>query len=140
MMSTKELYDIDPVELSQMSYKSALMLKLSQAKSRLNELYELKPWYEFSNDEYRLSVKLLEAIEFNKFLLEEVMYVYNLEGKSLNELKALKELIETHPELTVEEKRVNLARINSKLDPSKNVKVALSNFIEGQADLSPEVD
>jgi len=56
------------------------------------------------------------------------MRLYNLNGKSLHELKALKTLVETHNELTVEEKEANLLAINTKIMDKGDALVITSGF------------
>lgn len=41
--------------------------------------------------------------------------MYDLEDKEVEELRELKEMVQTHPSLTFEEKKANLEAINSKL-------------------------
>ena len=41
--------------------------------------------------------------------------MYNLDDKEVEELRELKEMVQTHPSLTFEEKKANIDAINSKL-------------------------
>lgn len=63
--------------------------------------------------------------------------MYNLEGRSVHELQDLRQMVQTHPSLTPEEKEANLKAIEVKLGVScsKN-KELLRQIEEGQADIS----
>lgn len=135
MKTTQQLYGVNPEELANMTYKSALVRKLQGAEHKLDLLLSSKPLYSFTSQDSRGQKDLEEAIKFNKFLLEEIMHLYPLEGKSIHELNELKALVSVHPELTFEEKKANLSRINQKLNPSLSVQNALKNCIEGQSEL-----
>ena len=56
------------------------------------------------------------------------MRMYDLSNKSLHELKALRTLVETSNELTVEEKDANLLAINTKIISKNDALVVTSEF------------
>lgn len=62
--------------------------------------------------------------------------MYNLDGKSVHELQELRQMVQTHPSLTPEEKEANLQAIEVKLGVScsKN-KELLREIAAGQADI-----
>ena len=63
------------------------------------------------------------------------MRMYSLEGKSVNQLKSLKDLVAVNPDLTVEEKEANIKAIEANLDPTRSAKLAYVQFEEGMADV-----
>ena len=67
------------------------------------------------------------------------MRMYNLEDKEIDELQELREIVQTHPCLTFEEKKANIDAINSKLGVmtyNEEQTVAILKDIEdGQGDL-----
>lgn len=68
MKSTKELYDIEPKELIDMTYLDAIRYKIYKAKSLITELQEV---HYMNRDDYRIN-ELIDAIKFNKALLNEL--------------------------------------------------------------------
>ena len=72
MKTTQELYDIDPKTLAEMNYKDALEYKFTKAKEKLNTLFYSKPIAKFTAEDTKSNNDLVEAIAFNKFLLEEL--------------------------------------------------------------------
>lgn len=56
------------------------------------------------------------------------MRLYDLNNKSLHELKTLRTLVETSNELTVEEKDANLLAINTKIISKNDALVITSEF------------
>lgn len=52
------------------------------------------------------------------------MRLYQLENKSISQLKVLKDMTMTHPDLTMEEKEINLKNINELLG-SRDIASAL---------------
>ncbi len=72
MKTTQELYDIDPKVLAEMNYKDALEYKFAKAKDKLNALFYSKPIAKFTDVDTKTNNDLVEAIAFNKFLLNEL--------------------------------------------------------------------
>ncbi|MEA3371430.1 MAG: hypothetical protein U9Q40_08830, partial [Campylobacterota bacterium] len=65
MKTTKELYGIEPEELSSMLYVDAIKYKIFKSKTLITELQEI---HYMDRDDYRIN-ELLKAVEFNKQLL-----------------------------------------------------------------------
>jgi len=72
--SSKYLYNVKPCHFSNLTYKGALREKIRLGKLLLRELNEKSfnlSGSEYMNNEVRL-LKVADAIEFNKFLLNEL--------------------------------------------------------------------
>ena len=71
--STQELYDLDPKELAEMTYKDALEAQLKGAKNKLNNLVNrsisLSHWTDEDHVNY---IKYSKAVEWCKAKLEEI--------------------------------------------------------------------
>ena len=68
-----------------------------------------------------------------------MLRMYDIEEKEVEELRELKEIVQTHPSLTFEEKKANLEAINSKLgimtyNEAQRLAI-LKEIQEGEADL-----
>ena len=65
--------------------------------------------------------------------------MYNLEDKEVEELRELKEMVQTHPCLTFEEKKANIDAINSKLGVmtynEEQTMAILKDIDDGMADI-----
>ena len=74
MKSSKYLYSVKPCHFSNLTYKGALKEKVRLGRILLKELNEISfslSGSEYMNNEVRL-LKVSDAIEFNKFLLNEL--------------------------------------------------------------------
>jgi len=72
--SSKYLYNIEPCHFSNLTYKGALKEKIRLGRILLKELNEISfslSGSRYTNNEVRL-LKVADAIEFNKFLLDEL--------------------------------------------------------------------
>ena len=65
--------------------------------------------------------------------------MYNLDDKEVEELRELKEMVQTHPSLTFEEKKANIDAINSKLGVmtynEEQTMAILKDIDDGMADI-----
>jgi len=74
MKSSEYLYSVKPCRFSSLTYKDALREKITLGKILLRELNERSfelSGSEYMNNEVRL-LKVADAVEFNKFLLNEL--------------------------------------------------------------------
>jgi len=62
------------------------------------------------------------------------MRMYDLEGRSILNLKQLRDLVAVNPDLTIEEKEANLKAIDVKLNPSASIEQAKADMFNSMAD------
>ena len=79
-----------------------------------------------------------KGVFFNQYGMTKLR-MYPLEDKEIEELMELKDMVQTHPSLTFEEKKANLEAINSKLGVmtynEEQTMAILKDIEDGQGDL-----
>ena len=71
--STQELYDLDPKELAEMTYKDALEAQLKGASKKVNSIvYRDIPLFAWTDEDHLKHKACSKAVEWCKAKLEEI--------------------------------------------------------------------